>query len=63
MIIKDNMANMCAKVTSTYMEFTLAFGPKPEFKFSFNFTKLKNLLYKKDANKCSKNIDFVLHLV
>ena len=34
MIIKDNMANMCAKVTSTYMEFTLAFGPKPEFSFS-----------------------------
>ena len=30
-------ANMCAKVTSTYMEFTLAFGPKPEFKFSFNY--------------------------
>ena len=26
---------MCAKVTSTYMEFTLAFGPKPEFSFSF----------------------------
>ena len=38
MIIKDNMANMCAKVTSTYMEFTLAFGPKPEFSFSFKFT-------------------------
>ena len=37
MIIKDNMANMCAKVTSTYMEFTLAFGPKPEFSFSFEF--------------------------
>ncbi len=37
MIIKDNMANMCAKVTSTYMEFTLAFGSKPEFSFSFNF--------------------------
>ena len=35
MIIKDNMANMCAKETSTYMEFTLAFGPKPEFSFSF----------------------------
>jgi len=35
MIIKANMANMCAKVTSTYMEFTLAFGPKPEFSFSF----------------------------
>ena len=35
MIIKDNMANMCAKVTSIYMEFTLAFGPKPEFSFSF----------------------------
>ncbi len=27
------------------------------------FTKLKNVLYKKDANKCSKNIDFVMHLV
>ena len=39
MIIKDNMANMCAKVTSTYMEFTLAFGPKPEFSFSFKFIK------------------------
>lgn len=41
MIIKDNMANMCAKITSTYMEFTLAFGPKPEFSFSFKwkFTK------------------------
>ena len=37
MIIKDNMANMCAKVTSTYMEFTLAFGPKPEFSFSFKW--------------------------
>ena len=37
MIIKDNMANMCAKVTSTYIEFTLAFGPKPEFSFSFKF--------------------------
>ena len=40
MIIKDNMANMCAKVTSTYMEFTLAFGPKPEFSFLFNFAHL-----------------------
>ena len=39
MIIKDNMANMCAKVTSTYMEFTLAFGPKPEFSFSFKSHK------------------------
>ena len=28
-------ASMCARVTSTYMEFTLAFGPKPEFSFSF----------------------------
>lgn len=27
------------------------------------FTKLKNVLYKKDANKCSENIDFILHLV
>jgi len=42
MIIKDNMANMCAKVTSTYMEFTLAFGPKPEFSFSFKFIKIFN---------------------
>ena len=40
MVIKDNMANMCAKVTSTYMEFTLAFGPKPEFSFSFKFFKI-----------------------
>ena len=40
MIIKDNMANMCAKVTSTYMEFTLAFGPKPEFSFSFKYSFL-----------------------
>jgi len=39
MIIKDNMANMCAKVTSTYMEFTLAFGPKLEFSFSFKSFK------------------------
>ena len=38
MIIKDNMANMCAKVTSTYMEFTLAFGPKLEFSFSFKYS-------------------------
>ena len=41
MIIKDNMANMCAKVTSTYIEFTLAFGPKPEFSFSFKFPFFK----------------------
>ena len=47
MIIKDNMANMCAKVTSTYMEFTLAFGPKPEFSFSFKFKD--NM-----ANMCAK---------
>ena len=40
MIIKDNMANMCAKVTSTYMEFTLAFGPKPEFSFSFKLARI-----------------------
>ena len=43
MIIKDNMANMCAKVTSTYMEFTLAFGPKPEFSFSFKLVNLDEL--------------------
>ena len=28
---------MCARVTSAYMEFTFTFGPKPEFKFSFNY--------------------------
>ena len=44
MIIKDNMANMCAKVTSTYMEFTLAFGPKLEFSFSFKFLNYDNSL-------------------
>ena len=43
MIIKDNMANMCAKVTSTYMEFTLAFGPKPEFSFSFKSFEKKDI--------------------
>ena len=26
---------MCARVTSTYMEFTFTFGAKSEFKFSF----------------------------
>lgn len=41
MIIKANMANMCAKVTSTYMEFTLAFGPKPEFSFSFKYNLVR----------------------
>ena len=45
MIIKDNMANMCAKVTSTYMEFTLAFGPKPEFSFSFKYMEnMENII-------------------
>jgi len=56
MIIKDNMANMCAKVTSTYMEFTLAFGPKPEFSFSFkldlSINAQKNFINKKE-NACS----------
>lgn len=47
MIIKDNMANMCAKVTSTYIEFTLAFGPKPEFSFSF-----------KSMKKCYKTLEY-----
>jgi len=60
MIIKDNMANMCAKVTSTYMEFTLAFGPKPEFSFLFNsfftITDFTKILYpdnKKTRSFCS----------
>ena len=46
MIIKDNMASMCAKVTSTYMEFTLAFGPKPEFSFSFKYTYMYTMISK-----------------
>ena len=45
MLIKDNMANMYAKVTSTYMEFTLAFGPKPEFSFSFKFFLLPMAIF------------------
>ena len=51
MIIKDNMANMCAKVTSTYMEFTLAFDPKPEFSFSFKFFSKELLLTEVKPNK------------
>ena len=35
---------MCARVTSTYMEFTFTFGPKPEFKFSFKFRNKKLIL-------------------
>ena len=54
MIIKDTMANMCAKVTSTYMEFTLAFGPKPEFSFSFkldlSINAQKNFINKKEKH-------------
>mgnify|MGYP002709567962 CR=1 FL=1 len=33
---------MCARVTSTYMEFTFTFGPKPEFKFSFKLLRISN---------------------
>ncbi|WP_215680189.1 hypothetical protein, partial [Blautia wexlerae] len=57
MIIKDNMANMCAKVTSTYMEFTLAFGPKPEFSFSFKF-HLSPWLYFCTYSARSKHVFF-----
>ena len=56
MIIKNNMANMCAKVTSTYMEFTLAFGPKPEFSFSFksiNLINTQKIFIDKKENTCS----------
>lgn len=56
MIIKDNMANMCAKVTSTYMEFTLAFGPKPEFSFSFKYSFLHGYILAHialEVNMCS----------
>lgn len=52
MIIKDNMANMCAKETSTYMEFTLAFGPKPEFSFSFKLPVMNGL----DAAKAIRGL-------
>ena len=30
---------MCARVTSTYMEFTFTFGPKLEFKNTFKLSK------------------------
>ena len=64
MIIKANMANMCAKVTSTYMEFTLAFGPKPEFSFSFKcqffFDELDTqIFYKNRTNVCKKRLDML----
>ena len=52
MIIKDNMANMCAKVTSTYMEFTLAFGPKLEFSFSFKCDELDAQIFYPKENIC-----------
>ena len=58
MIIKDNMANMCAKVTSTYMEFTLAFGPKPEFSFSFKLNVFGNTT----CNKICDEVKVTLHL-
>ena len=41
---------MCARVTSTYMEFTFTFGPKPEFKFSFKYIWIPS----------SKIIDYML---
>ena len=53
------MANMCAKVTSIYMEFTLAFGPKPEFSFSFKCIKNRIVVREKSTNK---NRTFVLFL-
>ena len=56
MIIKDNMANMCAKVTSTYMEFTLAFGPKPEFSFSFKSTKKAAPQYQCDNGRAASSL-------
>jgi len=51
------MANMCAKVTSTYMEFTLAFGPKPEFSFSFKLFLIASVLTVK--NTCAIEHMFV----
>ena len=47
------MANMYAKVTSTYMEFTLAFGPKPEFGFSFKFLLIKSCIQHYKKKICS----------
>ena len=48
---------MCARVTSTYMEFTFTFGAKSEFKFSFKYIFLSMfLLYhmqRENANICS----------
>ena len=47
---------MCARVTSTYMEFTFTFGPKPEFKFSFksiNPINTQKIFVDKKENTCS----------
>ena len=60
MIIKDNMANMCAKVTSTYMEFTLAFGLKPEFSFSFKCQNIGRSFLKSYAAVCLEGAIVVL---
>ena len=47
------MANMCARVTSTYMEFTLTFGLKLEFKFSFKLDiKITNIYIDLRTNVC-----------
>ena len=66
MIIKDNMANMCAKVTSTYMEFTLAFGPKLEFSFSFKLVGIvltEKELFTEYAERMFANVFIIIIIV
>ena len=47
---------MCAKVTSTYVEFTLAFGTKPEFSFSFKYNYQYQYFAKVDYKSCFDSI-------
>ena len=55
---------MCARVTSTYMEFTFTFGAKSEFKFSFKYLILSTdsiIPWIASPNKCSF-LFFTIHL-
>ena len=49
---------MCARVTSTYMEFTFTFGAKSEFKFSFKylFLLLAYFIPNAEQSQCFQNI-------
>ena len=49
---------MCARVTSTYMEFTFTFGPKPEFKFSFKYNLCFRLTLLYHGTHCRTSVLF-----